>query len=230
MKKCFQYVLCLWAVAFVVFWLLFAVVANGNAILAIIFGSVYRKVGEAAFAAKNYPETLAVYKAADKPFLIIGPCLFREGDHEDDAEEDFFFVNRKQVIRTATDKGGDLWGRTFGHLHMIDDLSDCEVLRAPLWDDLKCDKNSSVRYDGATDSYVYSFTIERNTVPVKLTIPAKFFTPDMDRARSHAFRNRKNISPRAAPLYNSPLLYRLCCTASPRCRFPQGGRVRRRCA
>ena len=145
-----------------------------NFVFGIIGGSVYRKVGEAAFDAKDYPRRLAVYKAERKPFLIVGPCLFHEGEEY----EDFFFVNKTQVVRTATDKGGDMWCRTFGRLHIMDDLSDCEILRAPWWDELKY-AGSSVRYDDATDSYVYSFRIENDAVPAKLTIPAKFFTPDM---------------------------------------------------
>ena len=149
----------------------------GNVVFSFFFGSSYRKVGEATFEAKGYPRTLAIYKARNKPFLIIGPCLFHEGEDY----KDFFFVNRTQVIRTATDKGGDMWGRTFNRLHIMDDLSDCEVLRAPLWDELKYE-GSSVRYDDATDSYVYSFRIENDTAPATLTIPAKFFTPDMDNA------------------------------------------------
>ena len=135
---------------------------------------MYRKVGEAGFDAKGYPRHLAVYKAERKPFLIVGPCLFHEGEDY----EDFFFVNKTQVVRTTTDKGGDMWGRTFNRLHIIDDLSDCEVLRAPLWDELK-HEGSSVRYDDATDSYVYSFRVDNDTIPATLTIPAKFFTPDM---------------------------------------------------
>ena len=146
----------------------------GNFLFSFVAGSVYRKVGEAAFDAKGYPRSLAVYKAECKPFLIVGPCLFHEGEDY----EDFFFVNRDQVVRTATDKGGDMWGRAFGRLYIMDDLSDCEILRAPWWYELK-QEGSSVRYDDATGSYVYSFTIDSHVVPAKLTIPANFFTPDM---------------------------------------------------
>ena len=148
----------------------------GNVVFSFFFGSVYREVGEAAFEGKEYPRSLAIYKARNKSFLIVGPCLFHDGD------EDFFFVSQKQVIRSATDKGGDMWCRSIGRLHIIDDLSDCEILRAPWWDELKCDKNSSVRYDKATNSYVYSFTMDSHTIPATLTVPAKFFTPDMDTA------------------------------------------------
>ena len=165
----------------VLLWLVMAVFAAavayepvGNVVFSIAAGSVYRKVGEATFEAKGYPRTLAIYKAENKPFLIVGPCLFHEGGDY----EDFFFVSKTQVIRTATDKGGDMWCRTFNRLHIMDDLSDCEILRAPLWDELKYE-GSSVWYDDATASYVYSFRIENDAVPAKLTIPAKFFTPDM---------------------------------------------------
>ena len=156
----------------------------GNVVFSIAAGSVYRKVGEAAFDAKGYPRNLAVYKARHKPFLIVGPCLFHEGGEY----EDFFFVNKKQVVRTATDKGGDMWCRTFGRLHIMDDLSDCEILRAPLWDELKYE-GSFVRYDDATDSYVYSFRVDNDTFPATLTVPAKFFTPDMIDAPNRTLKN-----------------------------------------
>jgi hypothetical protein len=165
--------------------LLAATVASppvGNVVFSLIGGSVYREVGEAAFEGKEYLRKFAVYKAPDKPFLIVGPCRFRDGD------EDFFFVSKTQVIRSATDKGGDMWCRTLRRLHIIDDLSDCEILRAPWWDELKCDKNSSVRYDEATNSFVYSFTPDGDAAPVKLTVPAKFFTPDMDIAPNRTLK------------------------------------------
>ena len=118
------------ALAFLL-WLAMAVFAMavayepvGNVVFSIAAGSVCSKIGEAAFDAKGYPRSIAVYKAEHKPFLIVGPCLFHE---EGEDCEDFFFVNKTQVVRTATDKGGDMWGRTFGRLHIIDDLSDCEA-------------------------------------------------------------------------------------------------------
>ena len=77
-----------------------------NVVLSVIFGSVYRKAGETVMTTEGgKSETLAVYKAKNKPFLIVGPCLF----HGDKDYEDFFFVNRDQVMRMATDKGGDMW-------------------------------------------------------------------------------------------------------------------------
>ena len=157
----------------------------GNVVFSFFFGSSYRKVGEAAFEAKGYPRTLAIYKAKNKPFLIVGPCLFHEGGDY----EDFFFVSKTQVIRTATDKGGDMWCRTFHRLHIMDDLSDCEILRAPLWDELKYE-GSSVRYDDVTKSFVYSFKINAKNIPATLTIPAEFFTPDMDNAPNRTQKDR----------------------------------------
>ena len=175
LKKIFVAAAILISLAVAVFAAAVAFEPVGNVVFSIAAGSVYRKVGEAGFDAQGYPRRLAVYKAEHKPFLIVGPCLFHEGEDY----EDFFFVNKTQVVRTTTDKGGDMWGRTFNRLHIIDDLSDCEVLRAPCWDDLRCSEGSSIRYDDTTDSYVYSFTIDLHTIPATLTIPAKFFTPDM---------------------------------------------------
>ena len=101
-------------IALMLFILVFLCPPWGNFVFGLIGGSVYRKVGDAAFDAKGYPRSLAVYKAEHKPFLIVGPCLFHEGEDY----EDFFFVNKTQVVRTATDKGGDMWGadlRSFAH-------------------------------------------------------------------------------------------------------------------
>ena len=86
-----------------------------------------------------------------------------------------------------------MWGRTFDRLHIIDDLSDCEVLRAPCWYDLKCGNDSPVPYDATTDSYVFSFPIENHTRPAKLTIQAKFFTPDMDDAPNRLRDSQEEI-------------------------------------
>ena len=75
----------------------------GKAVFSISAGSAYRKVGEASLETNDYSCMIAVFKAENKPFLLVGPCLFRDSEEE---YEDFFFVNKTQVIRTSTDKGG----------------------------------------------------------------------------------------------------------------------------
>ena len=152
--------------------------ADPRVVVALWFmaGNMYSSAGETVMTTEGgKPETLAIHKAHGKPFLIVGPCLFHEGgDHED-----FFFVNRDQVIRTATDKGGDVWFRIFGLLFMLDDMSDGnDRIRLPFWDDLK-HKGASVRYDEATASYVYSLRINEPEQSVSFAIPARFFTPDL---------------------------------------------------
>ena len=139
-------------------------------------GNMYRKAGETVMTTEGgKPETLTVYKAHGKPFLIVGPCMFHEGGDY----EDFFFVNRCQVIRTATDKGGDIWCRAFGLLFMLDDMSDRnDRVRLPFWDDLE-HQGASVRYDEATASYVYSLRINRPEQSVSFAIPARLFTSDL---------------------------------------------------
>ena len=183
LKKLFVVLLLLLFLSAAIFVAALAIPPVGNVVFSIVFGSAYREVGEAAFNAPGYPATLAVYKHENKPFLIVGPVLFRD----DGEREDFFFVNKTQVVRTATDKGGEIWCRTAKHLHILDDLSDCEILRAPWWDELKCTPEASVKYDIAADSYIYSFALDNNSLPTTLTISAKFFTPDMERApnRTH---------------------------------------------
>ena len=146
----------------------------GKAVFSIAAGSACRKVGKASLKTNDYACMIAVYKAENKPFLLVGPYLFRDSEEE---YEDFFFVNKTQVIRTSTDKGGDMWYRVSNCLYVMDDLSNCECLRAPFWDELKCDKDSSVGYDGATDSFVYAFKNNDDIIQTQLTIPAKHFMP-----------------------------------------------------
>lgn len=145
----------------------------GNVVFSITSGSMYHKVGETTLQIAGQDEILSIYKAKDKPFLLLGPYRFDEDNY------DFFFVNKDQVIRTATDKGGDAWVRFPKLLFMLDDMSDCERLRAPYWDDIKCDESASVRLDKTTDAYVYSFRMNPPEVPVSFSIPAEFLTPDM---------------------------------------------------
>ena len=38
---------------------------------------------------------------------------------------------------------------------------------------------TAIRSMAATDPHVHSFRIENDTIPATLTVPAKFFTPDM---------------------------------------------------
>ena len=144
--------------------------------LSFFWGSVYRKAGETVMTTNGCKsETLAVYKAKNKPFLIVGPCLFRE---DQKIWEDFFFVNRDQVIRTNVDQGGDLWFRMPGLLIIDDDLTSSDCVRTPSWDELE-HKGASVRYDEATASYVYSLRINEPEQSVSFAIPARLFTQDL---------------------------------------------------
>lgn len=149
--------------------------------LSAFFGCIYRKVGETVMTANGKTETLAIYKAEKKPFLIVGPCSFHDYDEKykiRDCWEDFFFVNPKEVIRTCVDKGGDTWVRLPWLLFISDDMTSRDRVRMPYWDDLKHEQ-ASVRYDEATASYVYSLWINSPEEPVSFAIPAKFFAPDL---------------------------------------------------
>jgi hypothetical protein len=153
-----------------------------NVVLSVIFGSVYRKAGETVMTTEGgKPETLAIYKAHGKPFLIVGPCAFHrycEKYGTKDDWEDFFFVRPDSVIRTNVNQGGDIWFRLPGLLIIDDDLTSSDCVRTPSWDDLE-HQGASVRYDEATASYVYSLRINRPEQSVSFAIPARLFTSDL---------------------------------------------------
>jgi|GEM_PF-1877583 len=193
MKKVRNYKLqILWSLVIALFLLLhtgFVLLISdpkGSVVLSVIFGSVYRKAVETVMTTEDSKsETLAVYKAKNKPFLIVGPCVF----HEDQKNwEDFFFVNRDQVIRTNVDQGGDIWFRLPGLLVIDDDLTSTDCVRTPSWDDLE-HQGASVRYDKATASYVYSLRINKPEQSVSFAIPARLFTPDLLNAPNRTLKD-----------------------------------------
>lgn len=146
----------------------------GDVVFSVCFGSGYRKAGEATLHNAGKDEILSIYKAPDKPFLILGPYRFAEDDY------DFFFVNRTQVIRTATDKGGDTWIRIAKWLFLLDDMTGNDRLRAPYWDDIQSDKGGSIVFEPQEQRYIFTFKLNsQDPMPVSFAIPARFFTSDM---------------------------------------------------
>ena len=150
---------------------------KGHVVLAIVFfGNTYRKAGETVMTTDGVKtETLAIYKAHGKPYLIVGPCWFHENLK---IWEDFFFVTPDRVIRTNVDQGGDIWVRLPWLLFIDDDLTSSDCVRTPSWDELK-HKDASVRYDEAAASYVYSLRINEPEQSVSFAIPKKLFTEDL---------------------------------------------------
>ena len=151
-----------------------------EATILVLFGYRYGKCGsieilsaEEKVAAKAEKQNVCVYEAKNKPFLLIGPYTFFPGDR------DFFFVNKKQVIRTATDKGGGAFCQLGPWLFVIDDMSGSEQnrVRAPYWDELKGEK-SSVEKRG--NRYVYTLFLEDVKKLVTFAVPEKLFSPDME--------------------------------------------------
>ena len=151
-----------------------------EATIPVLFGYRYGKCGsldvlsaDEKVAEKTEKQTVCVYEAKNKPFLLIGPYTFSPGDR------DFFFVNKKQVIRTATDKGGGAFFQIGPWLFVIDDMSGSEQnrVRAPYWDELKGEK-SSVEKRG--NRYVYTLFLEDVNKFVTFAVPEKLFSPDME--------------------------------------------------
>ena len=160
-----------------------------EATILVLFGYRYGKCGslgvlsaDEKVAAKTEKQNVCVYEAKNKPFLLIGPYTFSPGDR------DFFFVNKKQVIRTATDKGGGAFFQLGPWLFVIDDMSgsDQNRVRSPYWDELKRNK-SSVEKKG--NQYVYTLFLEDVKKYVTFAIPEKLFAPNMEALAQAGLKN-----------------------------------------
>ena len=159
--------------------ILLALFAPEATILA-LFGYRYSKCGsieflsaEEKFSGRAEKQNVYAYAAKNKPFLLIGPYTFSPGDR------DFFFVNTKQVIRAATDKGGGAFCQLGPWLFVIDDMSGSvqNRVRAPYWDELE-NKKASVVKKG--DRYIYTLFLDDVKKSVTFAVPEKLFAPDMD--------------------------------------------------
>ena len=159
--------------------ILLALFAPETTIL-VLFGYRYGKCGsiEVLSAEEKFFEGAEkqngyVYEAKNKPFLLIGPYTFSPGDR------DFFFVNKKQAIRTGTDKGGGAFCQLGPWLFVIDDMSGSvqNRVRAPHWDELE-NKKASVEKKG--DRYIYTLFLEDVKKFVTFAVPEKLFSPNMD--------------------------------------------------
>ena len=149
----------------------FAVKPFGDVFFSLFLGSCYVCDGEAVLHQDGRKTLLPVYKAADKPFLLVGPYNF--GDYED-----FFFVNKKQVVGTAIDKGGDAWFRIGKYLFVLDDLNHWDVLRMP-WRDYMSTPVAKSEYDTSSKNRIYIFPLDPSNSTARLEINGKFFTDDM---------------------------------------------------
>ena len=157
--------------AILLFGTAFAVKPFGDFFFSLCFGSCYMCEGKAVLYYNGRETVLPVYKAAGKPFLLVGP--YRFGDYED-----FFFINKTQVVTTAVDKGGDAWFRIGKSLFVLDDLNHWDTLRMP-WKDLMSDPAARGDYDMSTHNRTYLFKLDRSSLAVRLEIAEKLFSDDM---------------------------------------------------
>ncbi len=161
---------------------------TGDAITGLFFGNVYCKQGEAVFyfQESGKTESLNIYKAKDKPFLIVGPYWFGENSRE--AYRDFFFIRKNGVITSSVDMCGESWAVFLNLLFIASDFSgnvnSC-ITRTDWRFHLPSEK-ATVRYDPETDMRIYSIRIYYNNTPVVFSIPEKLFTPDMEAAETYA--------------------------------------------
>lgn len=145
----------------------------GDVLFSMMFGSRYGCCGEALLSVKGKKVHLPLYKAPNKPFLLIGPYAFND-------YEDFFFVNKKQLVCTAVDKGGDRWFRAGKQLFILDDLNHWDPVRMPWWDLLEKSPQSTVEV--RKNMRVYTFKSNAGDEKAQLAVPEKFFTSDMGKA------------------------------------------------
>ena len=144
-------------------------------------GGAYWRSGEKAlYRIGGRMRCLDIYKAPDKPFLLVGPCRFSKD------ETDFFFVNKRQVVRTATDKGGSWWVCVLNRLFILDDLTGWDPLRLPYWDELRS-RGSSVT--DACGRRIYAFPGGSPGETAVLAVPLALLTPDMDTADNCTLRH-----------------------------------------
>ena len=136
-----------------------------EAICCLLFGNVYCKKYDADIQINGKKEKISVYHAPGKKFLLVGPHKF-EKDYFD-----FFFINKNQVLRSGIDKGGDAWLRIGQYLFILDDLSSGERLRSPIWDDLQCDKESSIVHDN--NKFIFCFKLSDTGENIKISIDDK---------------------------------------------------------
>jgi hydrogenase maturation factor HypF (carbamoyltransferase family) len=71
-------------------------------------GELYFPAGKALLIRDGKVSKLTVFSAKNKPYLPVGPCSFPDY-YRKGKIRDFFFVNKRQVIRNCDDKGGNLW-------------------------------------------------------------------------------------------------------------------------
>ena len=143
-----------------------------KAAVLMLFGYKYKSCGITAvsdgktFSDKAAKQQVHIYQAPDKPFILVGPYTFSPGCR------DFFFVNKKQVIRTATDKGGGAFFQLASWLFVIDDMSGSHQnrVRAPWWDELAKKDASAVMIN---NQYVFTFFLEDANKFITFAIPEK---------------------------------------------------------
>lgn len=145
----------------------------------ILFGYRYNSCGKIpvsdckSIRDNQKSQEVHIYKAGNKPFILVGPYTFSPGC------QDFFFVNKNQVIRTATDKGGGAFFQLGAWLFVIDDMSGSyqKRVRAPWWDELKHKDASVVKKN---DHYIYTLFLEDVKKTVTFAIPEKILNSDLD--------------------------------------------------
>lgn len=147
---------------------------------------IYKRVGTVTIHTAGNIRTVNIYKHKNKPFLLVGPYKFADGNN------DFFFVSKNYVITTVTDKGSE-W-TTLGNYLLIND-------HMTMWDRLRMPftygatrNNDGIKFNVQMNQYDFKFDSGySDQTPVSFSVPAKHFTVDMPEAE--LFLDHKKIKP-----------------------------------
>ena len=147
---------------------------------------IYKTDGTVSINTPDGIKIVSIYKQNGKPFLLVGPYEFA------DDYNDFFFVSKDYVIRTATDKGGE-WFKLGNYLFIYDDMTLWDRVRAPFWFDAT-KNDGKISLNPQTSCYDFKLNLgDSDKHPFLFSIPAKYFTNEMPDAE--LFFDSNKISP-----------------------------------
>lgn len=139
----------------------------------VIEGELYFPAGKALLIRDGKVSRLTVFSAKKKPYLPVGPCSFPDY-YRKGKIRDFFFVNKRQVIRNCDDKGGNLWYQAGPFLFILDDLSGKNPVRSSCWDEIGQDPKAQIISDENNGYYRFQFrSVDKENI--LLLIESKHF-------------------------------------------------------
>ena len=139
----------------------------------VIEGELYFPAGKALLIRDGQVSRLTVFSAKNKPYLPVGPCSFPD-HHGKGKIRDFFFVNKRKIMRSNDDKGGNLWYQTGPFLFILDDFSGKNPVRSSCWNEIEQDPKAQIISDQNNGYYRFQFQ-SADKEKIVLLIKSKHF-------------------------------------------------------